>query len=595
MTAFGRGTDFWRRSYFFQGGILAGQMCPGGGSGTAKGRTRHEMRIKLATWALFTLFILVVGGGLLPHGGLLAEAQEETAGSAKDTSLADYQREIASTFDRFRGVLARLAELGSAREPERALVVAKTLRQAEGRQIVMRMNRVAELLATQRLAAAMGEQELLVEDLAALLDLLLAEHRQEELQARRKQLEAWLEQLEAISRRQVDLKSRTARAAGTKDGLDADQEKLAQDTGQLRASVEKAASPKPRAFGGTHRLGVPGERGTPGEGPQEAPQPGQRPSEDGAGASPPSQGNRGDSGQRGGQSQGHPGTPSGGSGDNSGEPAQRSTPEARAGAALSAAEARMFQAAEKLRRAQQEGALAEQEAALAELEKARAELERILRQMRQEEIARLLTGLQARLEKMLVLQREIYGATEKLSSVPEAARGRDQALEIGHLGRQQAAVGWEADGLLLLLREDASAPAMYEAATHLRTDIRLVEELFAAQDIGPLNLSTQQAILAALQEMLEAVRERLEEIESARSDRAGQMAAGPTPLVDLLAELRMLRSLQERIRTRTEEYQRWLASPGQDSVRLKASLRELAARQARLQEIARELASRIGQ
>lgn len=594
MIALGRGIDFWRRSYFFQGGILAGQMCPGGGSGTAKGRTRHEMRIKLATCALFTLFILVVGGGLLPRGGLRAEGQEqEAAGSAKDISLADHQREIASTFERFRGVLARLAELGSAREPERALVVAKTLRQAEGRQIAMRMNRVAELLATQRLAAAMGEQELLVEDLAALLDLLLAEHRQEELRARRKQLEAWLEQLEAISRRQVDLKSRTARAAGAKDGLDADQEKLAQETGQLRGSVEKAASPKPRALGGTHRLGARGEPGTPGEGPQEAPAPGQRPSEDGGAT--PSQGDRGDSGQRGGQSQAQPGTPSGGSGANSGEPAQRSTPEARAGAALSAAEARMFQAAEKLRRAQQEGALAEQEAALAELEKARAELERILRQMRQEEIARLLTGLQARLEKMLALQREIYGATEKLSSLPEAARGRDQALEIGRLGRQQAAVGWEADGLLLLLREDASAPAMYEAATHLRTDIRLVEELFAAQDIGPLNLSTQQAILAALQEMLEAVRERLEEIETARSDRAGQMAGGPTPLVDLLAELRMLRSLQERIRTRTEEYQRWLASPGQDPARLKASLRELAARQARLQEIARELASRIGQ
>ncbi|MCS7236710.1 MAG: hypothetical protein NZ899_00385 [Thermoguttaceae bacterium] len=542
-----------------------------------------------------SLFITTPTGQLEVFSAEIAAGQEMRPSSEPGSiPLAERQMGLIAAFERLRGVLTRLAEIGSFSQPDRTIVIEKALREAEARQIALRMNRVVELLATQRYAAASEEQESLVQDLQALLELLLAEDRQGQLQNRRKQLEQWLRELEAITRRQKDIRARTARPAPGGGELEKEQEQLGKDTAQLRDSLARTAGQGGTGSPGSGRRANHGDIKPPNGGDQNP-----EGAESGQGAGPgeesapgkPAPG-EGGIGGKGGPGQGAPS-----SGDIESPPmsgSRRETPEGRASDALSAAEARMLQAAEKLRRAQRDGALAEQEEALRELERARAELERILRQLRQEEVARLLTGIQARLEKMLALQREIYAGTEKLAAIPESARSREHALEVGRLGRQENAVGWEADQLLLLLREDASAPAMVEAASQLRTDISVAEQLFAAQDIGPLNLSTQRAILAALQEMLDAVRERLEEIERERQDGTGPMAAGASPLVDLLAELRMLRSLQERIRTRSEEYQRWLADPNQDAVKLKGWLKELAARQARLQEIARDLANRAG-
>ncbi len=522
-------------------------------------------------------------------------AEEAPPPLVTSAGLAERQREIAALFEKFQALLLRLAELGDLTQPQQLAAVEKAIRQAESRQISVRMNRAAELLATGRLASAAEEQERLLEDLRALVELLLAEDQQRWLQEERRQWEAWLRRVEEITRRQRDLRARTTRPEFSEPKLAGEQEGLAGQTDQLHRAVG-GKSAADSSSGQQETRGAEGPSGPSSSGSQQASPGGSAAGGQSAPGGDPSADSSPES------SASHEGAevlphdeplpPDLNAPEDSTQQA-RSIRRQRAAAALRAAQQRMRQAAKRLHQAQREEASAEQEQALVELEKAKAELQRILRQLRQEEMARVLRSLEARIQRMLSLQREVYQATENLAGIPEERRGREEPLQIARLARQEAVIGWEADQMLLLLQEDATAAAMIEATTQLRGDIRLVEELFAAQDVGPLNLSTQQAILASLQEMLEAVRERLEEIEKTLGQGNQMLPGGQAPLVDLLAELRMLRALQQRIRTRTEEYQSWLATGTQTKDQIEQALRALAERQARLQEITRQLSTKL--
>ena len=79
----------------------------------------------------------------------------------------------------------------------------------------------------------------------------------------------------------------------------------------------------------------------------------------------------------------------------------------------------MEKAKKRLDKAKKDGALDEAEAkALRELDSAKAELEAILRQLREEEMRQLLAMLEARFQRVLQIQREIYAGTVRLDKIP---------------------------------------------------------------------------------------------------------------------------------------------------------------------------------
>ena len=77
----------------------------------------------------------------------------------------------------------------------------------------------------------------------------------------------------------------------------------------------------------------------------------------------------------------------------------------------------MQDAQKKLEEAKRKESLEDQRAAREELEKAKAELEEILRQLREEEIARTLAKLEARFRKMLEMQLAVYESTRRLDQL----------------------------------------------------------------------------------------------------------------------------------------------------------------------------------
>ena len=250
----------------------------------------------------------------------------------------------------------------------------------------------------------------------------------------------------------------------------------------------------------------------------------------------------------------------------------------------------MKEAEEKLKEAQREGAVEKQEEALRELELAKAELEEILRQLREEEIMRMLAMLEARFREMLELQIQVYEGTKRLDTVPKDQRSHNHEIDARRLSVKETDIVMKADQALLLLREEGTAVAFPEAVEQVREDMQQVVHRLAQAKVGEITQSIEEDIIAALEEMIEALKKAQEDMENRPPPPPGP--PGPQqdpPLIDLLAEVKMIRALQMRINRRTERYSKLIEGEQALKAELVEALQRLAEREARIHRVTRDL------
>ncbi len=259
---------------------------------------------------------------------------------------------------------------------------------------------------------------------------------------------------------------------------------------------------------------------------------------------------------------------------------------------LQTAENNMQEAKKKLEKARQEGAVKDQEEAVKQLEQAKAELEQILRQLREEEIERVLAMLEGRFRKMLEMQRDVYEGTVRLDKIPAEQRTHNQEIESSRLSGKETQIIVEADKAMLLLSEDGTAAALPEAVEQMRTDMQQVADRLAQVKVGQVTQSIELDIIASLEEIIEALKKAQKDLEKKRQmPNPAQMEECDLPLVDKLAELKMIRALQMRINTRTERYAKLLAGEQAENAELVEALRRLAERQERVYRVTHDLSS----
>jgi hypothetical protein len=204
--------------------------------------------------------------------------------------------------------------------------------------------------------------------------------------------------------------------------------------------------------------------------------------------------------------------------------------------------------------------------------------------------------LEARFRKMLEMQLVVYEGTRRLDQVDPDDRDRAHAIEASRLSRHEAQIVVEADAALALLREEGSAVALPEAVEQVREDMQQVVQRLAEAKVDELTQSIEEDIIAALEEIIAALERAQDELEQQQSqppqDQQPSEPADP-PLIDALAELRMIRSLQMRINNRTKRYQKLVQSDevGQaDKPELIQALQRLAEREARVYKATRDIA-----
>lgn len=577
----------------------------------------------------------------------------EAASSESDVPdrLAAQQQQIADRYRRLEEILLRMAELSRGTDPRRAALLRQVVEESKQRLVGLQFEKLVELLKRDQLAPALAGQEELQGDLRALLQLLLTESRAERTRSEQARLRDYIRKIAELINQQQGILGRTAGGDDPKRLAD-EQNRVASRTGELARTIReneegRAGAQQPK---GGQLPGKPGqpkrgegqpsgqpEPGKPGSSPsKEAPgrgenasakaKPGQgKPAlgKAGQGKSPPNAKpgqaeSKPDSaspgGKPGAKDSDSPGSkpnrakPAGGKGQGSGKPSSETPPaegkpsqaspppspeEDQANAArkrLEAAQQRMRNAEEKLRKAQREGAQQDQQQALEELKQAKANLERILRQLREEEIERVLASLEARFAKMLQMQRAVYDATVRLKEAMAKSPSREHEIEAGRLSVREAEIGLEADRALNLLREDGTSVAFAEAVEQIRADIRQVEERLKAAKVDDTTQSIEEDILAALEEMIQALQKEMKQRQQRRGQPPPPGQPQDPPLVDVLAELKMIRALQMRVNTRTARYSKLLGQREQaEQPELAEAIRRLAERQQRIYQITRDL------
>ena len=251
----------------------------------------------------------------------------------------------------------------------------------------------------------------------------------------------------------------------------------------------------------------------------------------------------------------------------------------------------MRQAQEKLEKAQREEALPEQQKALEELNQAKADLEEILRQLREEQVERMLAMLEGRFRKMLEMQVQVYEGTLRLDRVPESQRSRNQTIEAGRLSRKESLIVVEADKTLGLLREEGTAVAMPEAVDQMRADMVQVVTRLGEAKTEQITQGIEEDIMTALEEMIAALQKAQKEMEQKKQQgKPMQGEPGDQPLVDALAELRMIRALQMRVNNRTETYRKLIDGEQAENPDLLEALNQLADREERIFRTTRDIA-----
>jgi len=202
----------------------------------------------------------------------------------------------------------------------------------------------------------------------------------------------------------------------------------------------------------------------------------------------------------------------------------------------------------------------------------------------------MLTTLHARFEKMLKLEREVYKGTVLLDKVPKEQRSHEHEIRAGRLAGKQSKIIIEADKTLLLLKEDGTAVAFPEAVSQMRGDMQEAAERLGRNRVGKITQGIEEDILAALEEMIDALKKEIEKLEEQKAQDSQQQGRQQDPaLIEMLAELKMIRALQMRVNRRTTRYGKLVDGVEARNPELQEALRRLAEREARIHEVTRKL------
>ncbi|MGV2338827.1 MAG UNVERIFIED_CONTAM: hypothetical protein LVR18_34025 [Planctomycetaceae bacterium] len=163
----------------------------------------------------------------------------------------------------------------------------------------------------------------------------------------------------------------------------------------------------------------------------------------------------------------------------------------------------MEEALEALRQQQREEALKNEDKAAEELQEAAEKLEKELQQLREEEKEMVLASLEARFQRMLLLQTEIHDGTKVLAATPKADWLDLNYSRCKELAQQQLELSRECSRTVVLLRKDGSAAAILLAVEDIETDMQSVSGWLQNSDVSELTLSVQQDIIDSLRQLIE--------------------------------------------------------------------------------------------
>jgi hypothetical protein len=260
---------------------------------------------------------------------------------------------------------------------------------------------------------------------------------------------------------------------------------------------------------------------------------------------------------------------------------------------LERAKEQMEEALEALKQQQRQEALKAEDQAMEELQSAVEKLEEELRQLREEEKEMILASLEARFQRMLLLETQIHEGTLALAATPQKDWLDLSYSRCRELAQQQTELARECTQTVTLLREDGSSVAILLAVEDIEADMQSVSGWLQESSVTELTQSVQKDILEALKQLIETTQKEMQDMKNPNRQQSTQSqgAKKQSRLVELMAEIKVLKNMQLQVNRRTKQVDELIPNAeasNRDS--LLKQIRELSARQQKLIETTKELA-----
>lgn len=260
---------------------------------------------------------------------------------------------------------------------------------------------------------------------------------------------------------------------------------------------------------------------------------------------------------------------------------------------LDQAEEHMEDAAEDLDKESPDDATKDQELALKELEKSQEALEELLNQLRKEERAEMLKDLEVRFRELASKQRALNTSTIEVDQIGRDKFTRAEELKLADLSVKQNALGEQAAGCVHILDEEGTTIAFPRIVDQITADMKQVAQRLGELQSGELTQTIQREILDTLEQMLDAIKKLQQENQQPPGGGGGGGANKENqPLLPKSAELKLLRSSQQRVNQRTTAIETARQAGSEAPPSLQRSLSAVSLRQQQCQKIAREIHER---
>ena len=558
--------------------------------------------------------------------------------------LRDDALAISGRYARFERMLTQMADILGRQDPERADLLRRAIGKGREDQVKEDIAMVVELLEKSELGTATEKQTEIVASLETLLKLLQSEDRRSSVEREQERLNGLLKDVRSILAEQKSARAATQNSEapsnaapgqqkaleGAKKALDSmkehdDQQAEAEqgddkegdeakdpDSSEESDGKSSGKSKDGKSTKGNSKEGKPGEEkkkdGDPeGTDPQGKDQEdkkkggqeskGDVPSDSKPGDGEPKDGEpkagkdgkSKDSGAKSEQKSSGKKKSAGKSGEKSGKNEPKQTPGREQ---LENAQQQMERALEELKEQEREKALEHEDEALQELHEAASQLEEMLKQLREEEKEMLLASLEARFQRMLAAETQIQEGTVSLAATPQKDWLDQYYGQCRALAQQQNELATECAQTVNLLREDGTSVSILLAVEDIEADMGSVSGWLQESKVGDLTQSVQNDIIESLKQLIETTQKEMQEMKEQQQQGQQQEGSQQKPgLVELMAEIKMLRNLQLQVNRRTKQVDGLLHSvSSEDLPSLKKQVHDLAVRQRRLIETAKELA-----
>lgn len=535
----------------------------------------HDLRPFISTVYVVVMALLcVLGQATGPCFAVQDSAvQTEPKAPLQRPEIERRQQRLLNDYQLLEEKLFTLYQYEKDKNPTRSKLLEKAYQNSQQASTIESLQQATGFLSAAKLKQAEAEQAQALADFNNLLALLQSEDRGKRIRDELERYQEYLKEVERLLRIQKGLRGQTEGGG--------DEQKIAQSESQAADRARKLAEeiqrneeqPDPEL------IDADGSEDSKKQSDSTDPQSGSSDSKSDDSDSKPTAGDPSTPPQEGQQGEAEPANP--------------------IRKRIANAEDQMRKAQQALQQAKRADAADQMREAEKEIAEAKKQLEEILRQLREEEVERTLAMLEGRFRKMLQRQMEVKDATEKLNKTAADQRSTDFEIQTGKLSTEQNSIATDASRALLLLREDGSSVAFPATVEEMHLDMLQIAARLSAAKVGDFTIELENEVIGTLNYLVDALAQAQKDNEQKKSGGSppgggAQPSPGEDALVGKIAELKMLRGLQERIHKRHQRYAKTLESNDDpaataDSPDLIAALKRLAQKQLKLTRIAQDI------